>query len=99
MDRLLVSLEFIVFSMLLADPIAIPAGVSSASRPDTVFDHGAMTVGLRHCYQEVDSPANSWNPWRVGCLISGIPRADAGFTPAATMRCRSAGSTSRACSR
>ena len=44
--RLPISLELIVLSMLLALLIAIPAGVISAIRPYTVFDHGAMTVAL-----------------------------------------------------
>jgi len=41
-----ISLELIVLSMFLALLIAIPAGVISATRPYTVFDHGAMTVAL-----------------------------------------------------
>jgi len=45
-SRLPISLELIVLSMLLALLIAIPAGVISATRPYTVFDHGAMTVAL-----------------------------------------------------
>jgi peptide/nickel transport system permease protein len=45
-SRLPISLELIVLSMLLALLIAVPAGVISATRPYTVFDHGAMTVAL-----------------------------------------------------
>ena len=45
-ERLPVSLELIILSMLLALLIAIPAGVISAIRPYTAFDYGAMTVAL-----------------------------------------------------
>jgi peptide/nickel transport system permease protein len=45
-ERLPVSLELIILSMLLALLIAIPAGVISATRPYTAFDYGAMTVAL-----------------------------------------------------
>jgi peptide/nickel transport system permease protein len=45
-ERLPVSLELIILSMLLALLIAIPAGVTSAIRPYTAFDYGAMTVAL-----------------------------------------------------
>jgi peptide/nickel transport system permease protein len=45
-ERLPVSLELIILSMLLALLIAIPAGVISATKPYTAFDYGAMTVAL-----------------------------------------------------
>jgi peptide/nickel transport system permease protein len=45
-ERLPVSLELIILSMLLALLIAIPAGVISAIKPYTAFDYGAMTVAL-----------------------------------------------------
>lgn len=45
-QRLPISLELIVLSMLLALLIAIPAGVISAIRPYTAFDYGAMTIAL-----------------------------------------------------
>ena len=46
MLKLPVSLELILFSMLIAIAIAVPAGVFSATKPYSIRDYGSMTSAL-----------------------------------------------------